>query len=94
MNWSTSTSPLLSARSDRAAGDSPRLGVEETSLPALPRRFFDDAERAAVVAREEPEREVPEVESREVAEVEVPAVMLAEEDEPRLKGLEVGKGTS
>lgn len=54
------------------------------SLPALLRRYFDAAERVA--------REVAEVESCEVL-VQVPAVMLAEEEEPRLNGLE-GKGFS
>jgi hypothetical protein len=54
------------------------LCVEEMSLPALLRRYFDAADLVA--------SEVAEVESCEVL-VQVPAVMLAEEEEPRLKGL-------
>lgn len=78
-----STSPALSPRSSPGR-TSPALGVDEMSLPALLRRYFDAAERVAT--------EVAEVES---CEVQVPAVMLAEEDEPRLNGLVlVGKGSA
>ena len=84
-----------SPTSTASCGDkSPTLGFDDMSLPTLPRRFLDDAERAAFV-NDEPETDVPEVESREpAAEFDVPAVMLVEDDEPRLNGLVLGKGTS
>lgn len=88
----STTSPTTAASCGAA---SPMLGVEETSLPTLPRRFLSEADRAAEVVKEEPEMDVPEVESRDPeAEVDVPAVILAEEDEPRLNGAALGKGTS
>ena len=75
---------------------SPVLWVEDTSLPTLPRLFLSEADRAAeVVVKDDPEMDVPDVESREPdAEVDVPAVRLAEEEDPRLNGAALGKGTS
>ena len=77
------TDSALALRSS-AGRPSPALWIDETSLPALERRYLLAGERVA--------NEVAEVESCEpTAETEVP---VAEEDEPRLNGLEDGKGTS
>lgn len=59
----TSPSPALSERSDFDAAPSPEPMIDDTSLPTLPRRFLSEDDLAAVVATEEPEMEVPDVES-------------------------------
>lgn len=85
-----SPSPALSDRSGLDMPPSPEPMVDDMSLPTLPRLFLNDDDLAALL-----ESEVADVESWDPeAEVELPAVRLADDDEPRLKGLTLGKGTS